>query len=92
LLQEIRKIESFPLIGTVLEGVNIYTSDLPASGIIVLGNESRGISETLLKALDYRLTIPAWGNRSEISESLNVASAGAIVMAEFRRRQPAYSK
>jgi RNA methyltransferase, TrmH family len=92
LVQEISKIESFPLIGTVLDGANIYTSDLPVRGIIVLGNESRGISETLLKALDYKLSIPAWGKRSEISESLNVASAGAIVMAEFRRRQLAYSK
>jgi TrmH family RNA methyltransferase len=92
LLKEIRKIESFPLIGTVLDGDNIYTSDLPVKGMIVLGNESRGISESLLKAIDYKLTIPASGIRSEISESLNVASAAAVVMAEFRRRQPAYSK
>jgi TrmH family RNA methyltransferase len=92
LLKEIRKFESFPIIGTVLDGANIYTSELPAQGMIILGNESRGISDSLLKTIDYKLTIPAMGNSSEISESLNVASAGAIVMAEFRRRQQAYSK
>lgn len=92
LLQEIRKFESFPLIGTVMDGDNIYTCDLPTRGMIILGNESKGISVSLRKELDYKLTIPSPGNRSEISESLNVASAGAIVMAEFRRRQLVYSK
>jgi TrmH family RNA methyltransferase len=92
LLQEIRKIESFPLIGTLLEGDNIYTSMLPSRGIIVMGNESRGISEKLRAELDARLIIPSQGNSSGSSESLNVASAAAIVMAEFSRRQMVYSK
>jgi RNA methyltransferase, TrmH family len=92
LLKEVRKFESYPLVGTVLDGKNIYTCDLPDRGMIVLGNESRGISETLLKAIEYKVTIPAIRNSFEISESLNVASAGAIVMAEFRRRQLPYSK
>jgi len=92
LISEIRKIESFPLIGTVLEGENMYTSDLPSKGIIVMGNESRGISPALINELGYKITIPANAKFSEISESLNVASAAAIVMAEFRRRQMDYSK
>jgi TrmH family RNA methyltransferase len=91
-LKEIRRIESFPLIGTLLEGDNIYTSELPGKGVIVLGNESRGISEELQEELNVRLTIPAHGNRSESSESLNVATAAGIVMAEFRRRPVNYSK
>jgi TrmH family RNA methyltransferase len=92
LLKEIRKIDSFPLIGTLLEGSDIFESVLPSRGIIVLGNESRGISENLKAELTIKLTIPSQNNRSESSESLNVASAAAIVMAEFRRRQKDYSK
>jgi len=92
LLKEVRKIESFPLIGTVLDGDNIYTSLLPSRGIIVLGNESQGISQKLKEALNFRLLIQSYGNNSETSESLNVASAAAIVIAEFRRRQQVYSK
>ncbi len=92
LLNEIRKMDSFPLIGTLLEGENLYSAELPLKGMIVLGNESRGISPALQKELNYKLTIPSNGTGSEISESLNVASAAAIVMAEFRRRQAGYSK
>ncbi len=92
LLSSLAKAELFPLIGTVLEGDNIYNTDLPSKGMIVLGNESRGINENLLKALTLKLTIPSRGDRSEISESLNVAMAAGIVMAEFRRRQAGYSK
>jgi TrmH family RNA methyltransferase len=91
-IREIRKIDSFPLIGTLLEGDCIYSSELPLKGAIVLGNESRGISVELQEELNLRLTIPCHGSRSESSESLNVASAAAIVMAEFKRRDSGYSK
>jgi len=90
LIKEARKPGSFPIIGTLLEGENIFTCDLPSRGMIVLGNESRGISEKLQERLDLRLTIPSKSGATEISESLNVASAAAIVMAEFSRRQTDY--
>jgi len=86
-LQEIRKLDSYPLIGTVLEGENIYQANLPQKGVIVMGNESKGISPALINKLDYKLTIPKTGSGLETSESLNVATAAAIVMAEFRRRE-----
>jgi TrmH family RNA methyltransferase len=92
LIQEIKKIQSFPLIGTLLEGENIYSTELPSKGVIVMGNESRGISENLQIVLDYKIKIPSEGNRSESSESLNVAMAAGIIMAEFRRRAAFYSK
>lgn len=90
-IEEIRKIDSLPLIGTVLGGANIYSGKLPEKGVIVLGNESRGISAKILDQLDLSLSIPSQAGGQESSESLNVASAAAIVMAEFRRRQY-YSK
>jgi RNA methyltransferase, TrmH family len=92
LLAETRKINSYPIIGTVINGDNIFSADLPSCGIVVMGNESRGISQNLLSLLDLKLTIPSSGKNDEISESLNVATAAAIVMAEFRRRDTNYSK
>jgi TrmH family RNA methyltransferase len=92
MLAEFRKMDSFPIIGTLLEGENIYTTKLPSRGIIVLGNESRGISELLQSELTLKLTIPSQGDRTGSSESLNVASAAAIVIAEFRRQLADYSK
>jgi RNA methyltransferase, TrmH family len=91
-IREIRKIQSVPLIGTVLDGENIYTCDLPENGVIVMGNESRGISENLKLSLNYKLTIPSKSDLSVCSESLNVATAAAIVMAEFRRKHESHSK
>ena len=92
LIREAEKIGSYPLIGTLLEGENIYSCDLPSRGIIVLGNESKGISEYIKPALYYKLTIPREGDRLSGSESLNVATAAAIVMAEFSRKKSFYSK
>lgn len=72
-----------PIYGTFMDGENIYESDLPKSGIIVMGNEGNGISDDLLPHISHRLTIPSFGDKS--SESLNVAIATGIVCSEFRR-------
>ncbi|MFA5444067.1 MAG: RNA methyltransferase [Bacteroidales bacterium] len=75
-----------PVLGTVLQGgSDINTLALPAEGIIVMGNESRGISPEILEYIQTRLYIPAY---REGSESLNVAIAAAIVCAAFRRNLP----
>lgn len=83
---------SLPLTGTVLDGENLYTSELPESGVYIFGNESKGISELFHRHLSARVTIPSGNNRGERSESLNVATAAALVMAELQRRSLAYSK
>jgi TrmH family RNA methyltransferase len=71
--------------GTFMTGENIYTTDLPNEGIVVLGNEANGISEGIRKKIDKHITIPQFGNTPS-TESLNVANATAIVLSEFRRR------
>jgi RNA methyltransferase, TrmH family len=44
-LQElINKNAEMPVMGTFLEGENIYTTSLPESGLLILGNEANGIS------------------------------------------------
>jgi TrmH family RNA methyltransferase len=70
--------------GTFMDGNNIYKTDLPQEGIIIMGNEANGISTELEKLIKNRLTIPRFGTLQK-TESLNVAAATAIVLSEFRR-------
>jgi TrmH family RNA methyltransferase len=73
-----------PVFGTFMQGSTIYKTDLPQEGIIVMGNEANGISLELEKLIQNRLTIPRFGSLQK-TESLNVATATAIVLSEFRR-------
>ena len=70
--------------GTFLHGEDIYTSPLDESGLIVMGNEANGISPEVARSVTDRLTIPSFGACG--AESLNVAVATAVTVAEFRRR------
>jgi TrmH family RNA methyltransferase len=70
--------------GTFMDGANIYKTTLPQEGIIIMGNEANGISEELEKGIKNRLSIPRFGAIQK-TESLNVASATAIVLSEFKR-------
>lgn len=70
-----------PIYGAYLEGADIHQTDLKPEGIVVMGNESRGISEKLTKRITHKLTIPCFGH----AESLNVAVATAVICDNFRR-------
>ena len=72
--------------GTMLDGQNIYDVELAPTGVIVMGNEGRGVSRECAAAFSQRLLIPAYSVAGQGSESLNVAMATGIVCAEFRRR------
>ena len=76
--------------GTFLDGENIYDHEL-ATGedspvIIVVGNESNGISKEMAARVTDRLFIPPYPADDPGSESLNAAVATAVTVAEFRRR------
>jgi TrmH family RNA methyltransferase len=73
-----------PVFGTFMEGENIYKTKLPQEGIIIMGNEANGISPELEKLIKNKLTIPRFGSLQK-TESLNVATATAIVLSEFKR-------
>jgi TrmH family RNA methyltransferase len=75
---------SLPVFGTFMDGKNIYNQKLPKEGIIVMGNEANGISSTIEKIVSERLSIPRFGSLQQ-TESLNVATATAIVLSEFKR-------
>lgn len=73
-----------PVFGTFMDGANIYKSVLPKEGIIIMGNEANGISSSLEKQVHTRLAIPRFGAIQK-TESLNVATATAIILSEFCR-------
>ena len=79
------KAQQSPIIGTLLEGRDMYDSPLPKCGIIVMGNEGNGISQEVRSLITNPILIPSYPKNVETSESLNVSIATAIVLAEFRR-------
>jgi len=75
--------------GTFLEGKNIYNQELSETAMIIIGNESRGISPAVEKFVTDKITIPSYPltyDEEKHAESLNAAIATAVVCAEFRRR------
>lgn len=70
--------------GTFMDGENIYKSNLPQEGIIIMGNEANGISEAVEELIKKRISIPRFGDLQK-TESLNVATATGIVLSEFKR-------
>lgn len=80
-------LNDFPVYGAFLEGKNIYEEALSANGLIVVGNEGKGISRPVARRISRRLYIPNYPAGTETAESLNVAVATAVICSEFRRRQ-----
>ena len=85
-LKELFEKVELPVYGTFLDGGNMYSTEISAHGIIVMGNEGNGISKDLEPYISERLFIPNFPEGRETTESLNVAVATAIICAEFRRR------
>jgi RNA methyltransferase, TrmH family len=68
--------------GAVMNGRSIYETNLSRSGYLVIGNESNGISDAIMKCLSQKLTIPNRGG----AESLNASIATAILLDNFFRK------
>lgn len=73
---------ALPVYGAVLHGENIFHFPVTRSGILVIGNESKGISEEIEKILTHRISIPA--GKAGGAESLNAAVATGILVAVFK--------
>ena len=78
------KTTDLEIFGTFMEGENIYKKELPANGILVMGNEANGISSEIENLITQKIAIPRFGNLQQ-TESLNVATATAIFLSEFKR-------
>lgn len=75
---------NLPVFGTFMDGENIYQKNLPNEGVLILGNEANGISSAIENLVTTRLAIPRFG-KIQKTESLNVATATAIFLSEFKR-------
>ncbi|WP_407431024.1 TrmH family RNA methyltransferase [Arcticibacter sp.] len=71
-----------PVYGALLEGESVYTAKFDRPGLIVLGNEGKGISNGVIELITDTITIPKFGN----AESLNVAVSASIICSEIKRR------
>ena len=84
------RVDGGHVYGTFLQGDNLYGKTLEtgasAPAVIVIGNESNGISPEVAACVGDRLFIPPYPADDPGSESLNAAIATAIIVAEFRRR------
>lgn len=76
--------ESRPIYGGLLQGENLYKSSLESEAVLIVGNEANGISEAIQSMISHKITIPQFGKNQQ-TESLNVATATAILLSEFKR-------
>ena len=83
LLQFLEK-EKRPVYGALLEGENVYKTSLPNDAVLIMGNEANGISNKIQNSITKPITIPQFGEVQK-TESLNVATATAILLSEFKR-------
>ena len=67
-----------------MNGENVYKTNLPKEGILIMGNEANGVSAEIKKEIMNKISIPRFGEAQE-TESLNVATATAILLSEFKR-------
>lgn len=74
-----------PLYGTFMQAESVYSAVLPKEAVLILGNEANGISSTIGNIVTNSISIPQFGAHQK-TESLNVATATAISLSEFRRR------
>ncbi|SDX40965.1 RNA methyltransferase, TrmH family [Lutibacter oricola] len=67
-----------------MNGENVYKTTLPKNAVLVMGNEANGISKEVFELINNTISIPRFGTIQQ-TESLNVATATAILLSEFRR-------
>jgi RNA methyltransferase, TrmH family len=71
--------------GALIDGESIYSYKLENHGIILLGNESKGISEELIPYITDRIMIPKISAARSGIDSLNVSMAASVIFSEFTR-------
>lgn len=84
-LEDFLSKNTMPVYGTFMDGKNVYGESLIEKSILILGNEANGISSSITKYVTNSIAIPRFGNL-QVTESLNVATATAIFLSEFKRK------
>lgn len=76
-LDDFLAINQLPVLAATLDGENVYNISKPKAGVLVIGNESKGISEQVLRKATQKIAIPRRGG----AESLNAAVSAGILCA-----------
>jgi len=80
-LLEVLETSTIPVYGALLNGKNMNGEPPVTEGILVIGNESKGISKELLPFITHPITIPRLGG----AESLNAAVATGIIVSHLKK-------
>ncbi len=80
-LEDFLKNSRVPILGAVLDGENVHSFEFPKNGILLMGNESNGIHDTLTPLITHKITIPKSGK----AESLNVAIATGVLLDNWKK-------
>jgi TrmH family RNA methyltransferase len=83
-LQSYVSSSKLPVFIADMDGENVYKTSLPKEAILIMGNEANGISDEIRALVNAKISIPRFGNTQQ-TESLNVATATAILISEFKR-------
>lgn len=75
--------QNITVVGTFLEGKNIYNTQIPQKSVVVIGNEGHGISESIRPLISLPVHIPSFATNTP--ESLNASVSTAIVCSEIAR-------
>ncbi|MCB2222314.1 MAG: RNA methyltransferase [Bacteroidetes bacterium] len=79
--------QSIPTYGAIMGSSSLYELKLPPVAVLVIGNESHGISPPLLSQIKHQISIPSFTKSDQPGpESLNASVATAILCSEFRRQ------
>ena len=78
-LEEVLASTKLPVYGALLNGENVFQSKMQKEGILVIGNESKGIRPNILPYIKHPITIPNFGQ----AESLNAAVATGIILGSL---------
>ncbi|MBC8767062.1 RNA methyltransferase [Arenibacter sp. BSSL-BM3] len=82
-LEQIFSQMDIPVYGAFMDGTVVYKEQFPKKGVLVMGNEANGVSKAIENLVDKKISIPQFGPKT--AESLNVATATAILLNEIRR-------
>lgn len=85
ILTELKK-KGYSIAGTFTNGQPLNNFDPPSSLVVVMGNESRGVTKSVRDIADISLTIPSFSAEGSGMESLNVSAAASILCYELSQK------
>lgn len=75
-------MKDYQTVATVLDGKDVFKAEYEKKVILLMGSESHGIGKELVEISNVRVAIPK--DESSEAESLNVATACGIILAQFK--------